>query len=84
LTAVERYRALVARPVVLRYLGLAGALLLAADAYLFGAFPDRPLGESVQRVATGRNGVLILAFWLLGTAALGGAWSAGACSPPGG
>lgn len=65
------------RPVALRYLGLFGALLLAADAYLFGAFPTRPLGESVESVATGRNGVLILAFWLAGTGALGTAWLAG-------
>jgi len=74
LTGAQRARAQVERPVVLRYLGFAGAVLLAADAYLFGAFPDRPLGESVQHVATGHNGVLILAFWLLGTAALGIAW----------
>jgi alpha-1,6-mannosyltransferase len=74
LTVAERYRVLVARPVVLRYLGLAGALLLAADAYLFGAFPARPLGESVAGVAGGRNGVIILVFWLLGILALGAAW----------
>lgn len=62
------------RPVVLRYLGLFGAVCLAIDAFLFGAFPTNRVGVTVQSVATGPNGPVILALWVIGLATMCAAW----------
>ncbi|WP_372444297.1 polyprenol phosphomannose-dependent alpha 1,6 mannosyltransferase MptB [Micromonospora qiuiae] len=55
---------------VVRWLGLAGALLLAAAGFLGGALP----GETTTRVWDSGDGPLIVVLWLAGTAAMVGAW----------
>jgi hypothetical protein len=62
------------QPRVIRYLGLAGVLCLAVDAYLYGAFRQLRAHVTIQAVATRPDGPLILALWVLGTGALGLAW----------
>lgn len=57
-----------------RYAGLAGSMALGAGACLAGAFPTLPVHVTPQIIATGPHGVLIIALWVLGTAALAGAW----------
>jgi hypothetical protein len=58
----------------IRWIGLAGSVMLGIDAYLFGAFRVIRLHVDPQSVATGPNGIAIMALWILGTAALAGAW----------
>ncbi|HEY0699535.1 MAG TPA: polyprenol phosphomannose-dependent alpha 1,6 mannosyltransferase MptB, partial [Micromonospora sp.] len=57
-----------------RYVGLAGAVLLAVAAHLGGALPELRLKVTPVTVALGEHGPLILASWLLGVAALTWAW----------
>jgi hypothetical protein len=64
-------------PTLIRYVGLAGSVALAIDAYLFGARLTIPLHVTPQSVATGRNGVLIMTLWLGGTGAMVWAWLSG-------
>jgi alpha-1,6-mannosyltransferase len=61
-------------PAAIRYLGLAGSVALGVDAYLSGALRTMPLHGDPKSIASGPNGVLIMALWILGTAALAGAW----------
>ena len=62
------------RPATVRYLGLAGALCCAADAVLFGAPTWIRRGVSVASILRGPDGVLIMALWIAGLAALCAAW----------
>lgn len=62
------------RSSIIRYAGLIGSIALAVDAYIFGALPRIRQHITPQSVATGHNGILIMSLWLLGTAALAGAW----------
>ncbi|MEV4713330.1 polyprenol phosphomannose-dependent alpha 1,6 mannosyltransferase MptB [Micromonospora sp. NPDC049374] len=55
---------------VARYTGLVGALLLAVAGYLGGALPD----ATTDRVWNTDAGPLTVTLWLLGTAAMVGAW----------
>ncbi|WP_207922849.1 polyprenol phosphomannose-dependent alpha 1,6 mannosyltransferase MptB [Micromonospora sp. KC606] len=59
---------------LLRWVGLAGSVLLAVAAYLGGALPDGNLRPTPVSIWQGRHGPLILAAWLLGTALMGWAW----------
>jgi hypothetical protein len=58
------------RPVVLRYLGLFGAICCAVDGYLFGAPSFIRRGVSVASILRGPNGVLIMALWIVGLCTL--------------
>jgi alpha-1,6-mannosyltransferase len=62
------------RPRLVRYVGLAGSLLLALAAYLGGA--GRPWHPTMtpRTIFAGTNGVLLPLAWALGTALLIGAW----------
>ncbi len=72
------------RPVVVRYVGLAGSLLLAVAAYLGGAHsPWRPT-ITPGTIYHGDNGVVLPVAWLLGMVLLIGAWGAGWRSVPSG
>jgi alpha-1,6-mannosyltransferase len=62
------------RPSAIRMLGLAGSVMLGIDAYLFGAGRVIRLHVDPQTVATGPNGIAIMTLWIVGTAALAGAW----------
>ncbi|MDG4796421.1 polyprenol phosphomannose-dependent alpha 1,6 mannosyltransferase MptB [Micromonospora sp. WMMD1082] len=55
---------------VVRYAGLAGALLLAVAGYLGGALPD----ATTTRVWHSADGPLTVVLWLAGTAVMVGAW----------
>jgi hypothetical protein len=57
------------RPEVIRYLGLAGAVLLATDAYLFGAYATIRTGVSPVSIARGPYGPAVLVLWAAGVAA---------------
>ena len=63
-----------ARPAVVRYLGLAGSLCCAIDAVLFGAPTWIRRGVSVVSILRGPNGVLIMLLWIAGLTALCAAW----------
>jgi alpha-1,6-mannosyltransferase len=65
------------RPALIRYAGLAGAILLAVAAFLGGA--DRPWAPTVtpRTVLAGDDGWLLPLSWLAGTVLLIGAWWAG-------
>lgn len=62
------------RPALIRYVGLAGSVMLGIDAYLFGAGPTIRQHVDPQIVATGHNGIAIMTLWIVGTGALAGAW----------
>ncbi|WP_306214226.1 polyprenol phosphomannose-dependent alpha 1,6 mannosyltransferase MptB [Actinoplanes sp. RD1] len=61
-------------PAGVRWLGFAGAVCCAADAVLFGAPTWIRRGVSVVSILRGPHGVLIMALWILGLAALCTAW----------
>lgn len=67
---------------LVRYVGLAGSLLLALAAYLGGA--DRPWQPTMtpRTIFAGANGVLLPLAWALGTALLIGAWWVGRTELP--
>ena len=65
---------LLARPTFLRYLGLFGSICCAIDGYLFGAARYLRLDVSVATIATGPNGLLILALWIVGLGSMCTAW----------
>lgn len=70
------------RPVVVRYVGLAGSLLLAVAAYRGGAGSPWHPTMTPTTIFNGENGVLTPLSWLLGTVLLIGAWVAGRRSVP--
>ncbi|WP_425280570.1 polyprenol phosphomannose-dependent alpha 1,6 mannosyltransferase MptB [Micromonospora taraxaci] len=57
-----------------RYVGLAGAVVLAVAGYLGGALPDAPLGVTPASIWRTPGGPATLTCWLVGTALLVGAW----------
>ncbi|MDG4782943.1 polyprenol phosphomannose-dependent alpha 1,6 mannosyltransferase MptB [Micromonospora sp. WMMD961] len=57
-----------------RYVGLAGAVLLAVAGHLGGALPDAPLGVTPASIWRAPDGPATLTCWLVGTALLVGAW----------
>ncbi|MCG5465513.1 polyprenol phosphomannose-dependent alpha 1,6 mannosyltransferase MptB [Micromonospora sp. MED01] len=59
---------------VARYVGLAGAVLLAVAGYLGGALPDAPLGVTPASIWRTPDGPATLTCWLIGTVLLVGAW----------
>jgi hypothetical protein len=63
-----------ARPGVLRYLGLFGAVCCAVDGYLFGATKEIRHNVNLGTVLLGRNGVPIVLLWVAGLGALCVAW----------
>ncbi|OJF12497.1 alpha-1,6-mannosyltransferase [Couchioplanes caeruleus] len=66
----------------LRYLGLAGSVLLAVAGCLGGALPAADLAATPVSIARGPYGPAILGLWLAGTALQAYAWWAGrACIP---
>ena len=65
------------RTALVRYAGLAGSLLLAVAAFLGGAHTPWHPTMTPGTVAGDRDGVLLPAAWLAGTALLVGAWVAG-------
>ncbi len=62
------------RLAIIRYTGLAGAVMLAIAAILRGAHPNGDLVSTPVSIARGPHGALVLSCWLLGMAALTGAW----------
>lgn len=58
----------------MRYVGLAGAILLTVAGYLGGALPDAPLGATPVSIWRAPGGPATLTCWLVGTALLVGAW----------
>jgi alpha-1,6-mannosyltransferase len=65
------------RPVLVRYAGLAGSLLLAVAAYLGGARSPWQPAMTPRTVLDGRHGLLLPLAWLAGTILLIAAWWAG-------
>jgi hypothetical protein len=61
----------------IRWLGLAGALMLAAAGWLGGAFPGADLDATPVSVARSTYGPVIIVLWLAGTAAQAYAWWSG-------
>ncbi|MET7946624.1 polyprenol phosphomannose-dependent alpha 1,6 mannosyltransferase MptB [Micromonospora sp. NPDC005324] len=57
-----------------RFVGLAGAVLLAVAGYLGGALPDAPLGVTPASIWRTPDGPATLTCWLIGTVLLVGAW----------
>jgi alpha-1,6-mannosyltransferase len=74
--------AVVPRPSVVRYLGLAGSVLLAVAAYRAGASSPWHPTITPRTILDGRDGVLTPVAWLLGTLLLTGAWWAGRHAVP--
>src|SRR4051812_45257168 len=70
------------RPPVVRYVGLAGSLLLAVAAYRAGASSPWQPTMTPRTIIAGRDGVLTPVCWLLGTLLLTGAWWAGRHAVP--
>ncbi|MET0417646.1 MAG: polyprenol phosphomannose-dependent alpha 1,6 mannosyltransferase MptB [Actinoplanes sp.] len=62
------------RPALLRYVGLAGSLFLAAAAWLGGASSPWEPTVTPRTILAGTDGVLLPVCWLLGTVLLIGAW----------
>ncbi len=62
------------RPALLRYVGLAGSLFLAAAAWLGGASSPWQPTVTPRTIFAGTDGVLLPLCWLLGTGLLIGAW----------
>ncbi|WP_326556615.1 polyprenol phosphomannose-dependent alpha 1,6 mannosyltransferase MptB [Micromonospora sp. NBC_01796] len=67
MVAVPRFR-------LVRYAGLAGAILLAVGARFGGVLPQWRAGVTPAGIWQGEHGPLILGCWLVGTALLAGAW----------
>ncbi|MEV6306850.1 polyprenol phosphomannose-dependent alpha 1,6 mannosyltransferase MptB [Actinoplanes sp. NPDC051861] len=65
------------RPFLVRYVGLAGSLLLAVAAWRGGASSPWELTVTPGTIFAGRDGVLMPLAWLFGTLLLIGAWWAG-------
>lgn len=65
------------RPVLVRYIGLGGSLLLAVAAYLGGARSPWEPTMSPRTVLSGESGLVLPLAWLAGTVLLIGAWWAG-------
>ncbi|MFE9193981.1 polyprenol phosphomannose-dependent alpha 1,6 mannosyltransferase MptB [Micromonospora sp. NPDC007208] len=65
-----------------RYVGLAGAVLLAVAGYLGGALPDAPLGATPASIWRAPDGPATLTCWLIGTILLVGAWWSLRGGPP--
>jgi alpha-1,6-mannosyltransferase len=63
-----------ARPAVLRYLGLFGSMCCAVVGVLYGAPRQLRPGVSITSILAGPNGVLILLLWTVGLGALCTAW----------
>lgn len=61
----------------IRWLGLAGSIMLAVAGWLGGAMPDADLEASPASVARGAYGPIIIGLWLAGTAVQAYAWWAG-------
>ncbi|RKR87359.1 alpha-1,6-mannosyltransferase [Micromonospora pisi] len=59
---------------IVRYVGLAGAILLAVAARLGGVLPQWRAGVTPASIWRDDHGPLVLTGWLLGTALLAGAW----------
>ncbi|WP_141725470.1 polyprenol phosphomannose-dependent alpha 1,6 mannosyltransferase MptB [Micromonospora pallida] len=59
---------------LVRWGGLAGAVLLAVASWLGGVFPEFTGGVTPLSIWRGEHGPLLLAAWLLGAAALVPAW----------
>jgi alpha-1,6-mannosyltransferase len=59
---------------LVRYVGFAGAVLLAVAAYLGGALPDGRYGLTPAKIWRAEHGPLVLGLWLVGTALMAGAW----------
>ena len=70
------------RPAVVRYVGLAGSLLLAVAAYLGGARSPWHPTITPTTIFRGDNGVVLPVAWLLGMVLLLGAWVVGGRSVP--
>jgi alpha-1,6-mannosyltransferase len=70
------------RPPVVRYVGLAGSVLLAVAAYRAGASSPWHPTMTPRTIIAGRDGVLTPVCWLLGTLLLTGAWWAGRHAVP--
>ncbi|WP_430789789.1 polyprenol phosphomannose-dependent alpha 1,6 mannosyltransferase MptB [Actinoplanes sp. G11-F43] len=70
------------RPSAVRYLGLAGSLLLAGAAWLGGATDPWEPTVTPRTILAGRDGVLLPLCWLLGTVLSLVAWWWGRRSPP--
>ncbi|MEU4216185.1 polyprenol phosphomannose-dependent alpha 1,6 mannosyltransferase MptB [Actinoplanes sp. NPDC026623] len=70
----QRVEGWLARPAVLRYLGLFGAVCCAVDGILFGAPTWIRRGVSVMSILRGPNGPLIMLLWIAGLTALCTAW----------
>jgi alpha-1,6-mannosyltransferase len=67
---------------LIRYSGLAGAVLLAVAAFLGGALPGWTAGVTPRSILHGPHGPVILGAWLLGSVLLAGAWWAGRTRVP--
>ena len=65
------------RPVLVRYTGLTGSVLLATSAYLGGARSPWQPTMSPRTALAGENGLVLPLAWVLGTLLLIGAWWAG-------
>jgi hypothetical protein len=63
---------------LVRYTGLAGAVLLAVAGRLGGVFPSWTAAVTPASIWRGEHGPLIIIFWLLGTGLLLSAWWAAA------
>ena len=70
------------RPDLVRYVGLAGSLLLAATAFRHGAHSPWHPTMRVGTIFAGRDGVLVPLAWLAGTLLLVGAWWVGRTEIP--
>lgn len=69
-----RLTSIVDRPIAIRWLGFAGAVLLGAAAWVGGAFPTLRPNANPLTIAAGPNGPLIYILWISGTAGLCAAW----------
>ncbi|XVV14449.1 polyprenol phosphomannose-dependent alpha 1,6 mannosyltransferase MptB [Actinoplanes sp. CA-131856] len=70
------------RPTAVRYVGLAGSLLLAVAAWLGGASSPWEPTVTPRTIFAGENGVALPLTWLLGTLLIIGAWVAGVRAAP--
>ncbi|MDI6100240.1 polyprenol phosphomannose-dependent alpha 1,6 mannosyltransferase MptB [Actinoplanes sp. NEAU-A12] len=61
----------------IRWLGLAGSIMLAVAGWLGGAMPHADLEATPASVARGAYGPIIIGLWLVGTAAQAYAWWSG-------
>ncbi|MFG1993613.1 polyprenol phosphomannose-dependent alpha 1,6 mannosyltransferase MptB [Actinoplanes sp. NPDC048988] len=70
------------RSTAVRYVGLAGSLLLAVAAWLGGASSPWEPTVTPRTIFAGENGVALPLAWLLGTLLIIGAWVAGVRAAP--